>query len=477
MKKALSIIITIILFSGSILADDIEKCMNSIQYTNLFDIVKFLASPEMDGRLSGHEGYNKAAAWAVDLFKKWGIKPVYGDYYRRFNVDYNEITETKLSLTLPGKDNVEFIKPLKLMDDYLPELFSGFGKASGEVVFVGYGITAADQGWDDYGDVDVRGKIVLVLMGSPQIQGKDFSKYWESGRHKTLNAKERGALALMRLTDVGGVIGDRYVEGMPLMRISEKLAPLFFSSSGLNVNDIKKKLNNGERVVFNTSVKAELTVEGIHHPSAETYDVVGLIEGSDPELKNEYVMIGAHLDHVGCFPILFPGAVDNASGVAVVMEMARAFTMLQERPKRSVVIVLFAAEERGGGGNNASIINYLPKYPSNIRWMVNYDMVGVGDTCMVAGAVEDPGLYNIIEKAMKDYSIPGGMVAVKNEGFMTRSDHTAFQRKHIPSYGNWTNGQDNGYHTDKDTIYKITPQIMEDIARAYFIGIYRFLQR
>jgi hypothetical protein len=478
MKKVLNICISIILLSGFFLAaDDVERCMQSIEFSNLFKTVKLLASSEMGGRLSGHEGYNKAAAWAVDLFKQWGIKPVYSDYFRRFNVDYNVITETKLNLLLPGKDSTELLKPLILMEEYLPELFTGFGKAAGEVIFVGYGITAPDQGWDDYGNVDVKGKIVLVLMGYPQIKGKDFSKYWESGRHKTLNAKERGAAAIMRLTDVGGVIGDRYVEGMPIIRLSEKLAPLFFIPSRLTLDEIKMKLNKGEKVVFNTGVKAELTVGGIHYPSAETYDVVGLIEGSDPVLKNEYVMIGAHLDHVGCTPVLFPGAADNASGVAVVMEMARAFTMLEERPKRSIVIVLFAAEERGGGGNNTSILNELPKYPSDIKWMVNFDMVGVGDTNMVAGAVEDSGMFTIVEKAMKDYSIPGSFVAVKNEGMMARSDHTAFLRHHIPSYGNWTNGEDNGYHTDKDTIYKITPQIMEDIARAYFIGIYRFLQK
>lgn len=478
MKKFfLSCMAFILLVNINLSADEVEKCMKSINYSTLFDTVKLLASPEYEGRLSGHEGYNKSAAWAVDKFKEWGIKPVYDDYYRRFDVEYNDINKSKLDLLIPAKDGNEYLRPLKMMEDYLPELYTGFGSGKGEVVFVGYGITAPDQGWDDYGNMDVKGKVVLVLMGAPQLEGKDFSKYWESGKHKSLNAKERGALAIMRLASVGGVIGDRYVEGLPMMRLSESLSSVFFASSGLTLEKIKAKLDKGERVTFNTGVTADLLVEGVHHPSAETYDVVGLIEGSDPKLKDEYVIVGAHLDHVGCTPILFPGAVDNASGVAVVMEIARAFTMLEEHPKRSVVILLFAAEERGGGGGKTSILNDMPKYPSKIEWMVNFDMVGVGDTNMVAGADVDPELFNIMVKAQKEYSISGKMVAVKNEGMMTRSDHTAFQRKHIPSYGNWTNGEDNGYHTDKDSIYKITPQIMEDIARAYFVGIYKYLQK
>jgi hypothetical protein len=468
-----------LLISLALGADDVERCMQSIDFSNLFKIVKYLSSDELQGRLSGHEGFNKAAEWAAGKFEEWGIKPVYNDYYRRFNVDYNDIADNFIQLLIPGKDNTEIIKPLKLMEEYVPELYSGFGKAEAEVVFAGYGITAPQQGWDDYAGLDVKGKIVLVLAGFPGIPGKNFSTYWEDGRHKSVNAKERGALALIRISSssLGGVVGDRYVEGLPMIRVSERIAPLFFNSSGMSVREAKEKLDKGQNITFDTGIRAKLMVSGVHHPAAETFDVVGMIEGSDPALKNEYVLVGAHLDHVGCTPLLFPGADDNASGVAVVMEIARAFSMLKEPPKRSIAFVLFAAEERGGGGNKASMLDDMPKYPSNLLWMVNFDSVGVGDTDMIAGAVEDPELFLLIKKVMMDYSISGKILAVKNEGLMTRSDHTAFQRRHIPSYGNWTNGEDNGYHTDKDTIYKITPQIMEDLARTYFITIYRFLDK
>lgn len=480
MKKTAVFCLLIIVFTSFVIsADDAERCMNSIDACGLFRTVKYLASPELQGRLSGHEGFNKAAAWAVDKFKEWGIVPVYDDYYRRFNVDYNDIGENYISLLFPGKDNMEMMKPLKLMEDYVPELYTGFGEAKAPVVFAGYGITAPQLGWDDYGSLDVKGKIVLVLAGFPPLPGKDFRGFWEDGRHKSVNAKSRGALALIRISfsSIGGVIGDRYVEGLPMIRITENAASVFFVKSGMTLKSVKEKIDKGQNITFDTGVSAKLKVDGVHHPVAETYDVVGMIEGSDPKLKNEYILIGAHLDHVGCTPVLFPGADDNASGVAVVMDIAHTFSILKEKPKRSVAFILFAAEERGGGDAKSSILNDMPKYPSDLIWMVNFDMVGVGDTNMVAGADEDPVLFNLMEKVMKEYSIPGRMQAVKNEGFMTRSDHTAFQRRHIPSYGNWTNGEDNGYHTDRDTIYKITPQIMEDLAKAYFMTVYRYLNR
>jgi len=480
MKKIITISVSIFLLTGIFInAADTERCMKSIDFSNLFKIVKYLSSAELQGRLSGHEGFNKAAEWAAGKFKDWGIKPVYNDYYRRFNVDYNDITGYDIRLFLPGKDNTEIIKPLKLMEEYVPELYSGFGEAEAEVVFAGYGITAPQQGWDDYAGLDVKGKIVLVLAGFPGIPGKNFSTYWEDGRHKSVNAKERGALALIRISfsSIGGVVGDRYVEGLPMIRVSEKIAPLFFNTSGMSVKGIKEKLDKGQTITFNTGVRAKLLVSGVHHPAAVTFDVVGMIEGSDPALKNEYVLVGAHLDHIGCTPVLFPGADDNASGVAVVMEIARAFSMLKEPPKRSIAFILFAAEERGGGGDKSSILDEMPKYPPNLLWMVNFDMVGVGDAASVAGADVDPELFSIIEKVMKQYSIRSKITAVKNEGMMSRSDHTAFQRRHIPSYGNWTNGEDNGYHTGKDTIYKITPQIMEDLARTYFMAIHKFLEK
>jgi hypothetical protein len=480
MKKIITIGLSIFLLTGIFLfAADAERCMQSIDFSNLFKIVKYLASDELQGRLSGHEGFNKAAEWAAGKFKEWGIKPVYSDYYRRFNVDYNDIGENYISLLLPGKDNTEIIKSLKLMKEYIPELYTGFGEAEAPVVFAGYGITAPQLGWDDYGELDVKGKIVLVLAGYPPLPGKNFSTYWEDGRHKSVNAKSRGALALIRISfsSLGGVVGDRYVEGLPMIRISENVARFFFSNSGISLKAIKEKLDKGQNITFDTGIRAKLKVNGVHHPVAETFDVVGMIEGSDPVLKNEYVLVGAHLDHVGCTPVLFPGADDNASGVAVVMGIAHAFSMLEEPPKRSVAFILFAAEERGGGGDKSSILNEMPKYPSNLLWMVNFDMVGVGDTAAVAGADVDPELFSIMEKVIKQYSIRLNITAVKNEGMMSRSDHTSFQRRHIPSYGNWTNGEDNGYHTDKDTIYKITPQIMEDLARAYFMAIYRFLEK
>lgn len=225
------VFLLIILFLLPVFAQEKEKIMMSVKAGDLFEINKKLASPEMEGRLSGTEGYNKAAKWAASQFEEWKLSPVYNkNFLQSFKVDYNEMRETSFSLKVPSKTNNSKFKTInmEIYKDFCPTLYSGFGEVESEVIFAGFGITAPELAWDEYNGVDVKGKIVAILRGTPQIADKDFSKY-SPRQVKLLNAKKHGAagLILVFMPVVSG--SGNYVEGLPMVMVGENIADSLFS--------------------------------------------------------------------------------------------------------------------------------------------------------------------------------------------------------------------------------------------------------
>lgn len=203
--------------------------------------------------------------------------------------------------------------------------------------------------------------IKKILHGTPQVEGKDFSKYIE--RHPKLwIAKKKGAAGLLLLQ--GAVVsgnGD-YVEGLPMAMVGEKVWQGLFASRGYNFENVRALCQDGHHLSFSTGVKARLKSRGVPHDSAETFNVVGMIEGRDPVLKQEYIIFGGHLDGIGPWPVLHPGANDNASGSAVVMALAQAFSRLKTPPKRTLVFALFSGEELGLLGSKHMAAQSLKTY-------------------------------------------------------------------------------------------------------------------
>jgi len=202
-----------------------------------------------------------------------------------------------------------------------------------------------------------------------------------------------------------------------------------------------------------------------------------MLEGSDPELRQEYIIFGGHLDHMGPWPLVHPGASDNASGSAVVMGLANAFSRLKKRPKRSIVFALFAAEETGLRGSKYMASN-LPEFPSKPILMSNHDMNGVGTSLYVAGGKTYPELYEIILKVNAKYEINPNISAGTISHVGGNSDYAPFLEKGMPAISTWVRGgQRYGVHTKEDSIYVITPKIMEDIVRLYFMAVYQFANK
>lgn len=471
-------LLVLFLMLQSIQADELEQIMKSIKAADIFGLNAYLSSPEMRGRLSGTEDYDRAAQWVKAKFKEWGLVPVYDDFIQPFKLHYNETHDSAFSLTLPPKEKEGQPETLEMemYKDYCPTLYSGFGEVEEEVVFLGFGITAPELGWDDYKDVDAKGKVVAILDGMPQIEGKDFSKYYPRP-YKLQNAKEHeaGGLIIINRAVISGY--GTYQEGVPMVMVGDKVSDALFKHKGFDIQAIGALVRDGNPLRFATGVRAKIKVTGVHHANATTSNVVGMIQGSDPALKEEYIIFGGHLDGVGPWPRLHPGASDNASGSAVVMKLTHAFSQLKSQPKRSIVFALFGGEELGLLGSRHMVAN-LPDFPSKPLLMLNHDMNGVGRGLRIGGGKTYPEFYEFITKVNEKYSINDSISAGEISLRFGNSDYAPFVENGIPAYSTWvTGGGGYGAHTEGDSIYVITPQIMEDIVRLFFMAGYLFADK
>ncbi|HDT13481.1 MAG TPA: M28 family peptidase, partial [Candidatus Aminicenantes bacterium] len=328
----------------------------SISPAETYDIVKTLAGPEYAGRLTGHPGYTAAAQWAAKKLAAWGLKPISGKdgFLQPYPSPYTVIDRAKMTVLLPGDPAEAAAREMKLVPekDFLPLLYADSGDRTAGTVFAGWGISAPDLGYDDYAGLDVEGKFVLCFRGTPDGD----AKYQRHDEHRTRmkTARDKGAAGVVYIYDemVSNPNGD-FLEGFLPAMIGPKVMDAILEETGSTTAELKQALTTWKRPVsFPLRARIRLAVESRHFPQAVGYNVVGYIEGSDPKLRRECVLIGGHLDHTGAhMGLLFPGADDNASGSATVMAAGKAFAALARRPKRSIVIALFGGEELGLQGS------------------------------------------------------------------------------------------------------------------------------
>jgi len=477
-KKNVIFTIIFALCFSALYAKDLDESATSISIDGIMKTLEFLTSEECEGRLTGSVGYTKAALWCADEFKKMGALPVYENYLQSFPIAYNETGDSSFSVTIPPtKEGAKSeIRMFDIQKEYLPFLSGGFGEAEAEIVFAGYGTTAPELGWDDYEGIDVKGKIVAVFYGAPEIEGKDFSQY-NNNIHRSENAYKRGAVGFITISNILSIGSTNFIENYPMIVTNNAFADFLFKTKGFDQNTIKAMLANGNKVSFATGLTAHIKCSGIHHPNATGYNVVAMIPGSDPKLKNEYILFGGHLDHMGKWPFLHPGANDNASGCAIILEIARAFTALDTKPARSVMFALFGAEEEGLNGSIYMASN-LPPEPMKMIHMINIDSNGIGTGIWITGAKTYTDLFPYIEKVKKDYNIACTIGSSTISIGRGASDYDPFLRLGIPTWASWTTGgKGGGYHDANDTIYFITPKIMQDVAQLYFAAVFEYLDR
>jgi hypothetical protein len=463
---------------------NLERAFRTINPSDGYAYTKTLASREFAGRLTGHEGYTAAARWAADKFRQWGLKPIgpKEGYLQAYPSPYTVVDKAELTLYLPedaGPQKGPSFKEMKLLPEkeFLPLLFTDSGDRTGDLVFAGWGISAPELNYDDYAGLDVKGRFVLCFRGTPDDAEKGFQIYDEH-RTRMRTAKDKGALGIIYIYPeaVSNPNGD-WIEGFTPAMITEKAADLIFKEKGGSSAELKKALSTYKRPIsFSLRSKARLAVESRNFPKGTGYNVVGAVEGSDLSLRKQCLVIGGHFDHNGThMGLFFPGADDNASGSAAVMQIAQAFSKLDGRPKRSVVFALFGGEEMGLQGSTW-FADHVPGPFEKVDGMFNFDMVGEGDGIGSGASAEPAELRKVLEEAnqyVKALRYTGTIREVGVRG----SDFAPFFAKGIPCISFHSNGPHLAYHQTGDSIYRINPDIIADAARLAFLSAYYWADR
>jgi len=425
-----------------------------------------LASPEFAGRLAGSEGYAKAAAWIASEAHRAGLRAPADcpGYLQPFELTLGGLESATLTLLPPEGDAGAKPEEMSYYKDFMPMLNSGSGDVSAEVVFAGFGMHAPDQGRDDYAGLEVKGKVVMVLRGEPE---KGEWKGHSSTMARTHLAAELGAAGFLLVDSPVLSANDRIEHQMPEAMVGEAVADRLLSSQKVAIAELRKVLAKGGTASFPTGRSVHFAVKAKPQRTVTAPNVVALLPGSDPSLQGEYVVVGAHLDHLGDWPQLNPGADDNASGAASLLEVARAAGAAGGAPRRTVVFVWFAGEELGLLG-----AEHFAAHPAagltKCTAVLNMDMVGVGTGLWVAGGENFPELFDAL-KAARDRWAPEFQLKAGRIRGEARADHGPFYDRGVHAVSVFGMGGDHkGYHTAEDTAYRITPKTMESAARTVF---------
>lgn len=473
MKKLIIIFLTI-MFPVTAIPQTMDLGLESIKREELMETVETLCSSKFDGRLPGSEGYNMAANFAANKFKHIGLIPAgEEEYFQYLNVEYNKIdTPVVFNLIINNKSY-----PYILGKDFVLRGFTGSANLIAQVVFCGYGISRPDIGYDDYEKIDVNEKIVMVFKQNPSWKIKEEPWGQEYPREKSIVAKKHGARGILfvsRPNDekpqplIGSVMhgeGEQ-PEDFPQLHISPEVANDFLSLLNMSINECQTKIDEKKSPnSFLTRRKAKIIVNAQYEKSAKTMNIIGRLEGSDPILKDEYLIIGAHLDHVGSqAELLFPGANDNASGSAAVFEIADAFQKSNIKPKRSILFVLFASEEQGLFGSKFFVEN-LKIDTNKIVAMFNLDSIGYGDSIQVGNGKSSPKLWNLARRIDKE----NFNLVVADTWSGGGADLTPFYEKGIPGVYFVSKYSYDHLHLPTDTPETLNPGLFESIVKLAYL--------
>jgi hypothetical protein len=469
---------------GQALDANLKAGLRAISPAEAYDIVKTLALPEYAGRLTGHPGYTAAAEWAARKLASWGLKPISGKdgYLQPYPSPYTIIDKAEMTVLLPDGPpdpaKGQAYKEMKLAPekDFLPLLYSASGDRTADAVFAGWGISAPELGYDDYAGLDIEGKFVLCFRGTPDRDPK--WTHYDEHRTRMAAARDRGALGIVYIyDDIASNPNGDYLEGFTPAMISLKVMDALLKETGSTAADLRKVLTTYKRPLsFPLRARLRLAVSSRHFPQAVGYNVVGYVEGSDPRLRRECVVIGGHFDHTGAhMGLLFPGADDNASGSATVMTAGKAAAALARRPKRSIVVALFGGEELGLQGSTW-FVDHVPGPFDKVAGMLNFDMTGEGDGLWGAVSPEPPEFKKAIETADATVKVLRGLGVISGVG-VRGSDFAPFFLKGVPAASLGSNGPHLAYHQTGDTVYRVNPDITADAAKLAFLAAYFWADR
>lgn len=457
-----------------------------------------LASDELAGRETGSPGIAAAERLIAEELRRAGLKPLPGR--ETFFLDFALYRHTYD----PAATALAFTRGEERMTadlgvGFRPFWFSKTGKVEAPVLFAGYGITAPEHKWDDYEGLDAAGKIVLVLRHEPgpNDPASPFAGR-EHTRHalfvtKARNAVAHGAAGMILFTDPASadagaddlrVSGNLSLEStagnggggetvaLLAAHISRDVAARLVAPSGHTLESLQKAIDAGTRPreIALGGLAASLAVGGSAAAAQEVAarNVAGYLPGSDPRLAEEWIVIGAHHDHLGSIPRaagdnIFNGADDNASGVAAVLELAERFAAMRPAPPRSLVFMTFSAEEAGLFGSQALFSRALvPR--QRIRFMVNLDMIGrnADQAVRVYGQGVDERLRSQMEASAEALELKWAFVGAGPSP--PNSDYGPFMEAGIPFLSYFT-GEHRDYHEVGDHADRLEYPRMEALVR------------
>jgi aminopeptidase YwaD len=461
----------LLLTSGAWIAGAATATIVPRQY---LEDIQFLASPQLKGRATGSPELEKAAAFLRAKFRSFGLLPPDGKHFEQpFEVTVSSKPGRRSHLRFIVNGRARELKPFK---DFIPLHFSSAARAAGGLAFVGYGITAPELHYDDYADIDVKGKIVIVLRHEPQehdehsvFGGRNTTRHAQF-LSKASNAKMHGAAGVILVNDVPHHANepDELVKfdagesediGIPFVHIQAVQAEPLFAAVRKNLGQLVDEIDRDlkpESFAFPETFQVEEQAD-VERVRKTVHNVAAYLPGS----TREYVILGAHYDHLGLggqyslAPAMtgrvHPGADDNASGTAGLIELARWFAN-QPKQRRGILFIAFAGEEEGLLGSAWWVAH--PELPlDGAVAMINMDMIGRvrNQKLYIGGSGTGTGLRALLEKIAANYPLAADF----SEGpESASSDHASFWMKHVPALS-FFSGLHSDYHKPTDTWDKI----------------------
>jgi hypothetical protein len=425
----------------------------------------FLADDLLEGRGTGTRGYQLAANYVRSQFEQLGLEPAgeNGTYFQ--NVKLRQVqtigARDLIALKRANLSEIDFAfeKDFLMFGDAARELT----EASGPMVFAGYGVTAPDQHYDDFAGIDAKGKIIIVASGAPPTFPSSERAYYSDDPIKLRNAAAHGAIGcitiwigpqtkntpfstvvsyshqpIMYWLDKNGTPNDYVPEIRGEALITEEAGALLLAGSPHTLAEAYASISSGKPLSFDMPYKLFIR-EAAKFTPLESPNIAAVLPGSDPSLKNEYVVLSAHVDHVGIGDAvngdtIYNGAMDNASGTAALLEMAKVFAESPEKPKRSVMFLAVTGEEAGLLGSD--YFAHFPTVPiKQIAANVNMDGISLlyEFKDIVALGAEHSTLLAPVEDAAHHLGLELSPDPMPEEGFFIRSDQYSFVKQGVPA--------------------------------------------
>lgn len=436
------------------------------------DHINYLASDELEGRMTGTTKLYEAAEFLKSEFKIYGLEPLFsGNYFQEFPF-MEKLELGKNILTISGKS-------CELSKEFIPLGFTDNNTVEGNIVFAGYGITAKDLDYNDYADVDVKDKILVVFRNHPDMKTphSKFDQY-SSLRYKTTTARDKGAVGIIFINTKDNkddaLVDFKYDDASKITGISAvsvKRDNLNF----LPLTDLQNQIDSTlkpKSFLIDPTVKVLLTTE-VSEVKGTSVNVGGIVKATNNKFTGEYLVIGAHFDHLGWGgqnslymgePAIHNGADDNASGTSGLLELAEKFSSIKDKIDRDIVFIAFSGEELGLLGSSYVVNNFPIPIENNIT-MINMDMIGrLNDKndLIVYGTGTSSKWKNILDdKNEYDFNL-----TFNDEGFGP-SDHSSFYGKKIPVLFFFT-GTHSDYHKPSDDADKINESGEEKVVKYVF---------